>query len=70
MTLIYDITSDRLLLVFFCVCFSEEVAFYNGNKKEQAIIMHTFKKLVDHLRGFINFRFYMGLIDNVIAKCK
>ncbi|XP_067934177.1 ATP-binding cassette sub-family D member 3-like [Watersipora subatra] len=47
---------------------SEEVAFYNGNKKEQTILLSTFGRLVDHVRGFIQFRFYMGLIDNIIAK--
>ena len=25
---------------------------------------------VDHLRDFLNFRFNVGIIDNIIAKCK
>jgi len=47
---------------------SEEIAFYNGNKKEQTILLSTFKKLVNHIRNFIQFRFYMGLVDNIVAK--
>jgi hypothetical protein len=50
--------------------FSEEVAFYQGNKREEATILSTFKRLVDHLRTFIFFRFSMGFVDNIIAKCK
>ena len=46
------------------------MAFYNGNKKEQTILLSTFKKLVNHIRNFIQFRFYMGLVDNIVAKCK
>ena len=33
-------------------------------------MMSTFQKLVAHMRNFIQFRFYMGLIDNIVAKCK
>ncbi|XP_045160208.2 ATP-binding cassette sub-family D member 3-like isoform X2 [Mercenaria mercenaria] len=47
---------------------SEEVAFYQGNKKEKTIILATFKKLVNHLRYFIFFRLQMGFVDNIIAK--
>ncbi|XP_069128323.1 ATP-binding cassette sub-family D member 3-like [Argopecten irradians] len=47
---------------------SEEVAFYQGNKREQYIILATFKKLVNHLRHFIGFRLQMGFIDNIVAK--
>ncbi|KAK3091692.1 hypothetical protein FSP39_021925 [Pinctada imbricata] len=47
---------------------SEEVAFYQGNKREQFIILATFNKLVDHLRDFIFFRLQMGFVDNIIAK--
>ncbi|XP_038048364.1 ATP-binding cassette sub-family D member 3-like isoform X2 [Patiria miniata] len=47
---------------------SEEVAFYQGNKREQRNIYHAFNKLVDHLRNFIFFRFSMGFVDNIIAK--
>ena len=54
----------------FYLHYSEEVAFYNGNKKEQTILLNTFKMLVDHCRNFIHFRFYMGLVDNIVAKCK
>ncbi|XP_036410164.1 ATP-binding cassette sub-family D member 3-like [Megalops cyprinoides] len=47
---------------------SEEVAFYNGNKREKQTIHTTFQKLVDHLHKFIFFRFSMGFVDSVIAK--
>ncbi|XP_043941625.1 ATP-binding cassette sub-family D member 3 [Protopterus annectens] len=47
---------------------SEEIAFYNGNKREKQTIHTTFQKLVDHLHNFIIFRFSMGFIDSIIAK--
>ena len=47
----------------------EEVAFYQGHKREEQNIMHSFNKLVNHFRNFILFRFSMGFIDNIIAKC-
>lgn len=47
---------------------SEEIAFYQGNKMEKKNIDSVFLKLVNHLRGFIDFRFNMGFIDNIIAK--
>lgn len=48
---------------------SEEVAFYQGHKREEINIMNSFQRLVNHLRNFILFRFSMGFIDNIIAKC-
>ncbi len=48
----------------------EEVAFYQGHKREEQNIMHSFNKLVNHFRNFIIFRFSMGFIDNIVAKCK
>ncbi|KAI2667467.1 ATP-binding cassette sub-family D member 3 [Labeo rohita] len=47
---------------------SEEIAFYNGNRREKQTINGTFQKLVDHLRRFIHFRFSMGVMDSIIAK--
>ncbi|XP_063873925.1 ATP-binding cassette sub-family D member 3-like isoform X1 [Scylla paramamosain] len=47
---------------------SEEVAFYQGNKREKKNIDTSFMRLVNHLRCFITFRFNMGFIDNIIAK--
>lgn len=47
---------------------SEEIAFYQGGKREKLTIEKTFQRLVDHLRNFIQFRFSMGIIDNIIAK--
>lgn len=47
---------------------SEEIAFYQGNRKEQAIINSSLNRLIEHLRNFIFFRFTIGLADNIIAK--
>ncbi|XP_030064367.1 ATP-binding cassette sub-family D member 3 isoform X2 [Microcaecilia unicolor] len=47
---------------------SEEIAFYNGNKREKQTIHVTFHKLVEHLHNFILFRFSMGFVDSIIAK--
>ncbi|XP_057356422.1 ATP-binding cassette sub-family D member 3 isoform X3 [Manis pentadactyla] len=47
---------------------SEEIAFYNGNKREKQTIYSVFGKLVEHLHSFILFRFSMGFIDSIIAK--
>lgn len=47
----------------------EEVAFYQGHKREEINIMASFERLVNHLRNFILFRFSMGFIDNIVAKC-
>lgn len=47
---------------------SEEVAFYQGHKREEINIMNSFHRLVNHLRNFIMFRFSMGFIDNIVAK--
>ncbi|XP_040264669.1 ATP-binding cassette sub-family D member 3 [Bufo bufo] len=47
---------------------SEEIAFYNGNRREKLTIYSAFHKLVDHLHKFIFFRFSMGFVDDIIAK--
>ncbi|XP_041357147.1 ATP-binding cassette sub-family D member 3-like [Gigantopelta aegis] len=47
---------------------SEEIAFYQGNQREQYTIVATFNKLIHHLREFIFFRLQMGFVDNVVAK--
>ncbi|XP_015759673.1 PREDICTED: ATP-binding cassette sub-family D member 3-like [Acropora digitifera] len=47
---------------------SEEIAFYQGGKRERMTMENTFQRLVNHIRGFIQFKFIMGIIDNVIAK--
>ena len=48
---------------------SEEVAFYQGHKREEQNIMASFNRLVNHFRNCIMFRFSMGFIDNIVAKC-
>lgn len=47
---------------------SEEVAFYQGHKREEQNIMNSFNRLVHHFRNCIMFRFSMGFIDNIVAK--
>lgn len=47
---------------------SEEIAFYQGNMREKAILIASFNKLVQHLRKFLKFRVVMGIADNVVAK--
>jgi ATP-binding cassette subfamily D (ALD) protein 3 len=47
----------------------EEIAFYQGHTREQINLTESFNKLVNHYRDFITFRFSMGFIDNIVAKC-
>nr|XP_055058408.1 ATP-binding cassette sub-family D member 3b [Misgurnus anguillicaudatus] len=47
---------------------SEEIAFYNGSRREKQTLNGIFQKLVDHLSQFIHFRFTMGVMDSIIAK--
>jgi len=47
---------------------AEEVAFYRGNKREQRTMLTAFNRLVNHLRRFLEFRFTMGFVDNMVAK--
>ncbi|XP_039749125.1 ATP-binding cassette sub-family D member 3 [Pararge aegeria] len=47
---------------------SEEIAFYQGNHREQLTLLASFYKLTRHLRNFLNFRVGMGFIDNIVAK--
>ncbi len=48
---------------------SEEVAFYQGHKREEINIMNSFVRLENQFRNSIIFRFAMGFIDNIAAKC-
>ncbi|KAK9738501.1 ABC transporter transmembrane region [Popillia japonica] len=50
------------------ITYSEEVAFYNGNAREKVTLIASFNKLLNHLRNFLHFRVFMGVIDNVVAK--
>lgn len=47
---------------------SEEVAFYQGNRKEEAVIHSTFNRMTKLLRKSMKFRFFMGIVDTMIAK--
>lgn len=49
---------------------AEEVAFYQGNSREKLTVLGSFNKLTQHLRKFLQFRVGMGIIDNMVAKCK
>ncbi|KAK3911791.1 ATP-binding cassette sub-family D member 3 [Frankliniella fusca] len=47
---------------------SEEIAFYNGNNREKLTMLVSFKRLIDHLRKFLEFRTVVGVVDNIVAK--
>uniref|UniRef100_T1JIS1 ABC transmembrane type-1 domain-containing protein n=1 Tax=Strigamia maritima TaxID=126957 RepID=T1JIS1_STRMM len=47
---------------------SEEIAFYQGNKREKVTLDLSFEKLINHIRKFIHFKFFMTFIDNMITK--
>eukprot|EP01095_Lingulamoeba_sp_RSL-Kostka_P001850 TRINITY_DN1264_c2_g5_i1.p1 TRINITY_DN1264_c2_g5~~TRINITY_DN1264_c2_g5_i1.p1 ORF type:complete len:676 (-),score=243.24 TRINITY_DN1264_c2_g5_i1:186-2213(-) len=47
---------------------SEEIAFYQGNEKEESVIKETFNRLMSHLRKSTQFRFSMGIVDSIVAK--
>ncbi|XP_077287876.1 ATP binding cassette subfamily D member Pmp70 [Arctopsyche grandis] len=47
---------------------SEEIAFYQGNNREKLTLLASFNKLTNHLRKFLEFRVFMGVIDNIVAK--
>lgn len=47
---------------------SEEIAFYQGSCREKETLLHSFQKLVDHLRKVVWFRFSMGFMDDTVAK--
>lgn len=49
---------------------SEEVAFYQGNVREKLTLLASYSKLRSHLRKFLEFRVSMGIIDNIVGKCK
>ncbi|XP_032684879.1 ATP-binding cassette sub-family D member 3 [Odontomachus brunneus] len=47
---------------------SEEIAFYQGNNREKLTMLTSFHKLTSHLRKVLEFKTFMGIIDNVVAK--
>ncbi|KAK0091950.1 hypothetical protein PV326_002479 [Microctonus aethiopoides] len=47
---------------------SEEIAFYRGNNREKLTLLASFHKLVKHLRGLLEFKVGMGVIDNFVGK--
>ncbi|XP_076300751.1 ATP binding cassette subfamily D member Pmp70 [Lasioglossum baleicum] len=47
---------------------SEEIAFYQGNNREKLTILASFYKLVTHLRKCLEFKTFIGTIDNFIGK--
>jgi ATP-binding cassette subfamily D (ALD) protein 3 len=49
---------------------SEEISFYQGNSRERLTIYSTLDQLIEHLRSFVLFRFSMGFIDTMVAKCE
>lgn len=47
---------------------SEEVAFYGGNNKEKLTLLTAFHKLTNHMRKYLEFKVYMGLLENILGK--
>ncbi|XP_015930768.1 ATP-binding cassette sub-family D member 3 [Parasteatoda tepidariorum] len=47
---------------------SEEIAFYQGHGKEKVTMLHSFQRLINHLRMSHHFNFSMGYIDNIVAR--
>ncbi|KAG9431927.1 ATP-binding cassette sub-family D member 3 [Apis mellifera carnica] len=47
---------------------SEEIAFYQGNNREKLILLTSFHKLITHLRKYLEFRTFIGIIDNFVGK--
>lgn len=55
---------------FKILCSIRQIAFYRGNNREKLTILASFNKLVGHMRKFLEFRVGMGIVDNMVAKCK
>ncbi|XP_011145067.1 ATP-binding cassette sub-family D member 3 [Harpegnathos saltator] len=47
---------------------SEEIAFYHGNNREKLTLLTSFHKLISHLRRVLEFKTFIGIIDNLVAK--
>lgn len=47
---------------------SEEIAFYQGNERERITLDNSFRRLVAHLRDFLEYRFTLGIVDDIVAK--
>lgn len=47
---------------------SEEIAFYQGNAKEKTVLENSFQRLVSLLNKSNRFRFFMGIVDTMVAK--
>lgn len=47
---------------------SEEIAFYQGNAKEKTVLENSFQRLISLLNKANRFRFFMGIVDTMVAK--
>jgi len=47
---------------------SEEIAFFQGQKREQEVVKTSFSRLASQLRVSMQFRLLVGIVDNVVAK--
>lgn len=47
---------------------SEEIAFYQGNAKEKTVLENSFQRLISLLNKSNRFRFFMGIVDTMVAK--
>lgn len=57
-----------MFLTYRLITHSEEVAFYNGNNREKTTLLHSYNKLLIHMKKFLRFRVLMGIVDNIVAK--
>lgn len=48
----------------------EEIAFYQGNKRERLTLMTALNKLRTHLNNMTIFKFNLDFVDNLLARCK
>lgn len=51
-------------------CNLSELNKFQGNNREKLTLLASFNKLTKHLRKFLEFRVFMGVIDNIVAKCE
>nr|CCA16613.1 ATPbinding Cassette (ABC) Superfamily putative [Albugo laibachii Nc14] len=50
------------------LAYAEEIAFYNGQGREQMILEQAFEKLRGVIQKSQQFRFIVGMLDNIVAK--
>ncbi|XP_047122836.1 ATP-binding cassette sub-family D member 3 isoform X1 [Hydra vulgaris] len=46
----------------------EEIAFYQGQGREKKTMRESFERVVSNLQDILNFKFSIGIVDDIIAK--